>query len=266
MTAQDKQIISRDPWQNLKEFTSARIALGRCGVSTPTAEVLRFRAAHAAARDAVYSKLDTAKLAEAIAPFPTMQLQSAAESRSEYLTRPDKGRMLSERSRAELQQRSTKPASICFVVADGLSSPAIAQNATPFLTGIFPILTKAGFSIAPTAIVTNGRVAIGDEIAKLLQAEMVVVCIGERPGLLSPDSMGLYLTYRKGIASEAKTTDADRNCISNVRPEGMSVSDAIIKAAYLIENAFLQKVSGVGLKDRMTAEYLPFTERKRVMA
>jgi len=222
---------------DLKAFTPARVALGRTGHSVPTAELLRFELDHARARDAVHLALDPASL-----EFEHVLLRSAAKDRAEYLRRPDLGRRLSTESRATLQRDDYDAA---IVVADGLSAPAVHHHAAALLKELMPKLQEEQWRLAPVIVVLQGRVAIGDEIGEALGARMVVMLIGERPGLSSPDSLGIYLTWdpRPG------RTDAERNCISNVRAEGISYAVAALKLHYLMRAARELKLSGVGLKE-----------------
>lgn len=250
--------VTVNPWQTLRRFTAARIALGRSGVSQPTAEQLAFQLAHAQARDAVHLALDPEALSEtltaACSGVQCVSVQSAAQDRHVYLQRPDLGRRLDEASRMKLAALRNDPAvagprfDLAFVIADGLSALAIVQNAAPFLRALMPRL--AGWRIAPITIVQQGRVAIGDEIAHLLDAQIVVVLIGERPGLSSPDSMGLYLTY----APRPGLTDANRNCISNVRTAGLTCEAAAFKLHYLLSESQRRQLSGVMLKDETASE------------
>jgi ethanolamine ammonia-lyase small subunit len=241
-----------DPWQALRRFTAARIALGHTGVSQPTSAQLDFQLAHARARDAVHQALDTASLARALAAAwpgasPVLQLHSAAENRNVYLQRPDLGRRLDAPSRAAIasQRAEEAPYDLAMVFADGLSARAVAQNAPPFLQALQARLAPETWTLAPLAIVEQGRVAVGDEVGELLGARLVVVLIGERPGLSSPDSMGLYLTW----APRVGLTDERRNCISNVRPAGLGALEAAGRLHYLLTQARARQLSGVGLKD-----------------
>ncbi|MEC8524133.1 MAG: ethanolamine ammonia-lyase subunit EutC [Pseudomonadota bacterium] len=252
--------VVENPWRRLREFTDARIGLGRAGVSLPTKELLEFQLSHARARDAVHFPLDANALTQVLKDserIPTdavYQVNSRAENRTVYLQRPDLGRRLSEHSRTLLQHDisgGTGSASgvsseydLGVVVVDGLSSLAVQQNVVPFLETLLPQLR--GFSLAPITLVQQGRVAIGDEVGELLNARCVIVLIGERPGLSSPDSLGLYLTYQPHVG----LTDAARNCISNIRPAGLSYIEAARRAKYLLEESRHLKLSGVNLKDR----------------
>jgi ethanolamine ammonia-lyase small subunit len=244
-------ITPSDPWQALRRFTAARIGLGHTGISQPTRAQLDFQLAHARARDAVHQGLDAASLAPALAAAwpgsPPLLLHSAAENRNVYLQRPDLGRRLDAPSRALLSERrgNDSQCDLALVVADGLSALAVAQNAPPFLQALHARLAAEAWTLAPLSIVEQGRVAVGDEVGELLGAQLVVVLIGERPGLSSPDSMGLYLTW----APRVGLTDERRNCISNVRPAGLGVEEAADKLHYLLAQARARRLSGVGLKD-----------------
>jgi ethanolamine ammonia-lyase small subunit len=256
--------VTANPWETLRQFTDARIALGRAGVSLPTRAHLDFQLAHAKARDAVHLALDVPQLAQALSAALGHQegahclaLHSACADRATYLQRPDWGRRLNEASRGQLQALrapgmalSEQPYDLAFVVVDGLSALAIAQNAAPFLGVLQRRLAAEHWSVAPLCIVEQGRVAIGDEVAQLLGAKAVVVLIGERPGLSSPDSMGLYLTWMPRVG----LTDASRNCISNVRPAGLRYEEAAYKLHYLLSQSRQRQLSGVDLKDETGAE------------
>ena len=237
----------------LRRFTAARVALGRHGASLPTSPQLAFQLAHAAARDAVHAALDVGALRAALTAAcmqqPILALHSAAATREVYLQRPDLGRRLDDASREALLAPPRAEADLAFVIADGLSALAIQQHAAPFLFAIMPRLLADCFALAPMAIVQQARVAIGDEIGELLGARAVVVLIGERPGLSSPDSMGLYMTW----APRPGLTDAARNCISNVRPEGLSYEAAAYRLHYLLDQARTRQLSGVPLKDETRA-------------
>jgi ethanolamine ammonia-lyase small subunit len=242
----NKEIANTDPLISLKEFTTARIAIGRVGTSIPLKQLLEFKLAHAHARDAVYSLLDTDKLIADLSIFnlPVLQLHSKAESRHKYLKRPDHGRLLDEESAAQLDTYNDRK-DVAIIIADGLSATAVNENTFALLELLIPMLLAAKLTIAPLCLVEQGRVAIGDDIAYRLNSKISVVLIGERPGLSAADSMGAYLTYNPmpGL------TDESRNCISNIRPQGLAVKQAADKLFYLINEAFKRKLSGVGLKD-----------------
>ena len=240
-----------DSWSILRRYTDARIALGRTGASLPPREVLGFRVAHAAARDAVLSPLDADSVGEGMKGLGLgfVRLKSRCGDKAEYLQRPDLGRRLCEDSRAEL--KALAPDSGCdlaIIVADGLSSAAIERQALPFQSMYLPL--TAGLKLGPLCLATFSRVALSDEIGALLGAKAVVILIGERPGLNSPDSLGAYLTF----APKVGTTDERRNCISNIRPAGLPLARAAAKLAYLVRESLRRGVSGVGLKDEESAE------------
>lgn len=254
MTKQANAIATSDPWSGLKKFTEARIALGRCGTSLPLHESLKFKLAHARARDAVHQTVQIELLAQELEKEKifSLQLTSSVTDRKEYLTRPDKGRCLSAKSK-ELLAQQNRECDIAVIIVDGLSAPAVHQSAIGVTCGLLNIIKTTTLTIAPVSLVKNGRVAIGDEIGSLFKAKIAVVLIGERPGLSSPNSLGVYLTFKPTPG----TTDEARNCISNIREGGLSVTDAIRKIVYLIEMALEKKYTGVELKDKMSSNYLP---------
>ncbi len=242
------KMVEADPWQALRRFTQARIALGRVGASLPTEEVLQFGLAHAQARDAVLQPFTAESVAKTlqVAGMTTVLVHSIAPDRASYLRRPDWGRRLDPESLARLAILRGEPLpNLAFVVADGLSALAVHRHAAPLLDRVYPQLLAEGWRIAPVVIAQQGRVALGDEIGELLGAELVAVLIGERPGLSSPDSLGVYLTY----APYTGCTDAGRNCLSNVRPEGLGYDEAAHKLLYLLTAARRRHLTGIGLKD-----------------
>lgn len=222
--------------KGLREFTPARVALGRAGNSLPTRELLDFQLAHARARDAVYCPLDAGSLG-----FEAIRLESAARDRPEYLRRPDLGRRLSERSRNELAAIAG-PFDVVFIVADGLSALAVHRHASNLLTAIFPMLNE--WKMAPAIVVEQGRVAIADEIGALLHAALSVILIGERPGLSCADSLGVYMTW----SPRPGRTDAERNCISNIHNAGLSTGAAANLLFLLMNRARASQLSGIGLQ------------------
>lgn len=243
----NKQQLNLDPWQQLKTFTCARIAIGRVGSSLPTKEVLDFGLSHAMARDAVHLALDIDVLEADIKAqqFSTIKVKSMATDRATYLLRPDWGRRLSEQSLTALtQHKPAKPIDFLIVVGDGLSSLAVARHVAPLLAEMRNHLPR-DWSTGHVVIASQARVAIGDEIGQALNAKIVAMLIGERPGLSSPDSLGIYLTYNPKLG----LSDADRNCISNVRPEGLQYAAAAKKLVWLAKEAMRLKVTGVALKD-----------------
>lgn len=244
-----------NPWAALRRFTPARVALGAVGVSVPTQAHLDFQLAHARARDAVRESLDVEALKQALAPFGrgTLILRSAAPDRDVYLRRPDLGRRLDEGSRERLAASAATHAPsphVVFVVADGLCARAAQTNAAPLLAATLPALAEDGLRVGPIVVATQARVALGDEIGETLGAEIVVVLIGERPGLSSPDSLGVYLTF----APLRGRTDAERNCLSNIRAAGMSTQEAAGRLVHLVRAARRLRLSGVTLKDDSDAQ------------
>ena len=245
----------RDAWEALRANTAARVALGRTGSAIPTAALLRFDADHAQARDAVHHALDVERLTAALTATLTghrcVRVHSAAADRATYLLRPDFGRRLDDASRDALRQRKSAadepPCDVLIVIADGLSAAGIEAHAPALVEALVPRLE--GLSIGPIVIAEQARVALGDEVGEAFAARMVVVVIGERPGLTSPDSIGLYLTFEPRVGRH----DAERNCISNVRPAGLSPAAAATKLAWLIRASLRLQLSGVALKDESGA-------------
>ena len=236
-----------DTWASLRTLTAARIGLARSGASLATAPLLDFKLAHARARDAVHTPLDQARLVADLESLESLGVAvraaaSAALDRQTYLMRPDLGRRLADDAAAALAADAGKY-DVAIVICDGLSARAVQTHARPVLAELLPKLR--GVRIAPLVVVVHGRVAIGDAIASLLGADCAVVLIGERPGLTAPDSMGAYLTWRPSL----RTTDADRNCVSNIRPDGIGYADAAAKLAFLLTAIRGRQISGVKLKD-----------------
>lgn len=243
-----------NPWQQLRQLTPARIALGRAGTSLPTAAQLDFQFAHARARDAVHLPLDHAGLREELQSrgHESLLLHSAAADRHVYLQRPDLGRKLNPEAAGQLRElkaaadAAKAPApDLAIVIADGLSALATRRHSVPFLDRLMPDLEAEHWRVAPIVVVEQGRVAVADEIGEGLGAQMTLMLIGERPGLSSPDSLGLYFTYGPRVG----LTDAYRNCISNVRLEGLSYDTAAFRLMYLMREACRRRLSGVELKD-----------------
>jgi ethanolamine ammonia-lyase small subunit len=235
-----------DRFSALRAYTAARIGLGRSGPGIATADHLAFRAAHALARDAVNTSLDLDAMEAALAPLgaPVLRVESRASDQPSYLTRPDLGRRLDDASVARL--RAAPPAEeIAILVAGGLSALATASHAAPLLAVLVPELRRAGRGVGAICIAPRGRVALGDEVGALLGARLMLVLIGERPGLTSPDSLGAYVT----LAPQVGRTDAQRNCVSNIRPEGMPLPEAARRIGWLIDQAMTRGITGVTLKD-----------------
>jgi ethanolamine ammonia-lyase small subunit len=234
-----------ETWLALRRFTQARIGLGRAGDSLPTQALLEFALAHAQARDAVHMSLDTQQLQRQLsaAAFESVLVHSAVTDRWQYLRRPDVGRLLSESSRHELSARAPPSCELLIVIADGLSALAVMRHAVPLLEALRPLI--GDIALAPIVVAQQARVALGDEIGELWHARQLVVLIGERPGLSSADSLGAYLTHTPRVGR----TDAQRNCISNIRLQGLSYAQAAAKLAHLLDSSRRLGCSGVGLKD-----------------
>jgi ethanolamine ammonia-lyase small subunit len=254
-----KPLTVSDAWAHLRQHTQARIAQGRSGHSLPTEALLRFQADHALARDAVYSELALdvlqTQLMALVAQHPSLwadpqvlTLRSQAATRQQYLQRPDWGRKLHASDAAALKPH--RPSTLSIVLADGLSAAAINRHAVPVLAILLPAFAEANWRLAPLSIVLQGRVAVADEVGAGLQAQMSLILIGERPGLSSPDSMGAYLTY----APNPGLTDESRNCVSNIRPEGLDYEAAARKLFYLLSEMNTRQLSGVLLKDEMALQ------------
>lgn len=236
-----------NPWNSLRRYTDARIGLGRSGGSLPTQQLLAFQLDHAQARDAVDLPLDTQTLMAGLherVPL-VVRLHSQANDRSEYLRRPDLGRCLDQESAQQLADLDCAGCEVSLCLVDGLSARAIHEQALPFLDVMLPRLAELGLNVGPVALVEQGRVAVGDPVGEALNASMSIVLIGERPGLSSPDSMGIYFTWQP----HAGVMDSARNCISNVRPRGQGFQAAAGLLTYLIRGAQEIQASGVALKD-----------------
>lgn len=233
-----------DQWSDLRRYTAARIALGRTGNSLPVNEVLNFSLAHAQARDAVHTPLDVETLAAQLETQSSkvLRVRSRAPDRSTYLSRPDWGRRLDDESSKTLAAESDKGADLLFILSDGLSSNAVQKHAVPLLQALRPLLAE--YRWAPLLIATQARVALADETGELLSARLAVSLIGERPGLSSPDSLGAYLTFNPRVGC----SDAERNCISNIRSEGLSYADAAQQIAELVRAALKVSLTGVNLR------------------
>lgn len=269
LISQKEEPVTENAWSKLNAFTDARVGLGRSGVSVPTKHLLAFQLAHAQAIDAVHTQLDSEALSNAlleqdwakswIRNGAPLMLHSRATDRATYLQRPDYGRRLDEESANKLDEHrasTSQDYDLAIVVVDGLSALAIEQNTLPFLQALSSYIN--GWNLAPICFVKQGRVAIGDDVCERLNAKCVLVLVGERPGLSSPDSLGLYLTW----GGKVGYTDAYRNCISNVRPAGLVYQEAARKAFYLLKEAQTLKLSGVKLKDRSDDDLIVDTSKE----
>lgn len=236
-----------DVYQQLRTLTDARLALQTTGSSLATSEWLTFQYDWARARDAVYYQVDWTALSTRIEAlgFDVVQACSAALSREVYLRRPDLGRKLASDSEAELTAVTSHQPDVAVVIADGLSGQGVDENAVPVLDALGRSFAQEGWGVAPVVLVSQGRVAVGDPIGAALGARMTVVLIGERPGLSAADSLGAYLTFQPGPGR----TDAERNCVSNIRPGGQPPESAAGTIAHLVARAFAKGQTGVALKD-----------------
>lgn len=233
--------------RDLRDLTPARVGLGRSGASLPTDALLAFTLDHARARDAVHAAFDVAALREGLGVLGlvTFDVKSQAGNRRDYLRRPDLGRMLDQGSRRLVISARREPCRLVIVVGDGLSPAAVDAHAVELVRGLLRRLGSDGIEAGCAVIASGARVALGDEIGALLGAQMVVMLIGERPGLSSPDSLGAYLTY----GPKAGLTDADRNCVSNIHRAGLGYQEAANKIAWLVREGLARRITGVALKD-----------------
>jgi ethanolamine ammonia-lyase small subunit len=241
----------RDRWAALRRYTPARVALGRTGVSLPTQRHLQLQESLALARDAVREPFRGERLAAELRAlgFEAVECSSAATDRPTYLRRPDLGRRLAPESRLALQSREHSPLDLALVVADGLSAAASRLHATALVAALRDLLSPATWKLGPVVLVHQGRVAVGDEIAEILSAPAVVVLIGERPGLSAMDSLGAYVTWAPRVGCR----DAERNCISNIRAEGLSIADAARALASVVTSARDNRMSGVALSQLLAS-------------
>lgn len=244
---------------DLRALTPARVALGRAGSGLPTSALLAFTLDHARARDAVHAPLDADAIASGVAALgcETMRIASQAETRADYLRRPDLGRKLDASSQATLAARNVVPCDLAIMIADGLSAAAVHAHAAALMQNLLPRLQAARIGTGPVLIATGARVALGDEVGVLCKARMMLTLIGERPGLSAPDSLGAYITF----APKPGRTDAERNCVSNIHRAGLSYDEAAFKIVWLVREGLARGVSGVALKDESGIEALPSPAR-----
>jgi ethanolamine ammonia-lyase small subunit len=233
--------------RDLREFTPARVGLGRAGASMPTEALLGFMLDHARARDAVHATFDIAGLVAGLSGLgiQPVEVGSQARSRRDYLRRPDLGRMLDPASKLALESRSGAPCQLAIAIGDGLSPTAVNVHAVELVRHLIPQLAADGIEVGATVVASGARVALGDEIGAILAARMLVMLIGERPGLSAPDSLGAYLTFAPRIG----LTDAERNCISNIHGAGLSYQEAAFRIGWLVREGLVRQITGVALKD-----------------
>jgi ethanolamine ammonia-lyase small subunit len=238
--------------RDLRQLTPARVGLGRVGASLPTRALLEFTLAHARARDAVHAGFDVAALASGITALglEMLAVSSRAPDRKDYLKRPDLGRKLDTVSQPLLAARQSQDRDVVIVIADGLSPAAVNNHAIELVRGLLPRLASAGIGVGPAVVATGARVALGDDIGASIGARMIVMLIGERPGLSAPDSLGAYLTF----APKPGLTDADRNCVSNIHAAGLGYDEAAFKIAWLVREGLARQTSGVALKDESSVQ------------
>jgi ethanolamine ammonia-lyase small subunit len=238
--------------RDLRQLTPARVGLGRAGASLPTKALLAFTLDHARARDAVHARFEVAAIGSGLDALglETRVVSSLVPDRNDYLKRPDLGRRLDPASQQALAARHGHPCACAIVIGDGLSPSAVNGHAVALVQTLLPRLTAADIGVGPAVVASGARVALGDEIGALIGARMVVMLIGERPGLSAPGSLGAYLTF----APKPGLTDADRNCVSNIHAAGLSHDEAAFKIAWLIRESLARQISGVALKDESTVQ------------
>lgn len=237
---------SNDPFARLRQFTRARIGLGRAGDALPTSRLLEFQAAASQARDAVHAALDTEALRKALAPQSCIEVRSRATDRQKYLLRPDWGRELG--SGSEALDAAHGDYDLAIVIGDGLSARAAVSHSAAMLAALLPKLND--WTIAPVVLATQARVGLGDAIAQRLGARMVAVLIGERPGLSVADSLGIYLTWQP----QPGQADSLRNCISNIHADGLGYEKAATLLAWLANEARRRRLTGTALKPDFSAQ------------
>ncbi len=239
-------------FRDLRQLTPARVGLGRAGASLPTQALLEFTLDHARARDAVHASFDVSAVVSGLDALglETLAVSSRAIDRKDYLRRPDLGRKLDPVSQALLAGRHSHACDCAIVIGDGLSPSAVNSHAIELVRSLLPRLAAAGIGVGPAVVATAARVALGDEIGALVAARMIVMLIGERPGLSAPGSLGAYLTF----APKPGLSDAERNCVSNVHAAGLRTDEAAFKIAWLVREGLARRISGVALKDESAVQ------------
>jgi ethanolamine ammonia-lyase small subunit len=238
--------------RDLRQLTPARVGLGRAGASLPTEALLEFARDHARARDAVHANFDVPAVVCGLQGLglETLAVSSCAIDRTDYLKRPDRGRKLDPLSQDLLAGRHGHACDCAFVIGDGLSPSAVNSHAIDLVRNLLPRLASAGIAIGPALVATGARVALGDQIGAMVDARMIAMLIGERPGLSVPGSLGAYLTF----APKPGLTDADRNCVSNIHAAGLGTEEAAFKIAWLIREGLARQISGVALKEESSVQ------------
>jgi ethanolamine ammonia-lyase small subunit len=233
--------------RDLRSLTPARVGLGRSGASLPTEALLEFTLDHARARDAVHAAFDVAAMMQGLGDLglEASEVTSRIRDRKEYLKRPDLGRMLDPASQKLLRDRAIGSRQLAVVIGDGLSPAAVNAHAVEVVRHLVPRLAADGIEIGHAVVASGARVALGDEIGAILGARMIVMLIGERPGLSASDSLGAYLTF----APQIGLTDEKRNCVSNIHRAGLGYDEAALRIAWLVREGLARGLSGVALKD-----------------
>jgi ethanolamine ammonia-lyase small subunit len=235
------------PLGDIRDLTPARVGLGRAGASLPTEALLAFTLDHARARDAVHAAFDVAAITQGLGDLglAALHVASRAADRKDYLRRPDLGRRLDPASHDRLASHSDGACRLAIVIGDGLSPSAVNAHAIELVRSLVPRLAAEGIAIGNAVVASSARVALGDEIGAILGARMMVMLIGERPGLSAPDSLGAYLTF----GPRAGLTDAERNCVSNIHGAGLGYDEAAFRIAWLVREGLAREITGVALKD-----------------
>jgi ethanolamine ammonia-lyase small subunit len=234
-------------FERLRNLTPARVGLGLAGASLPTKALLDFTLDHARARDAVHATFDVPAMMRGLGELglQVSSVSSRARNRKDYLRRPDLGRTLDPDSQRLLASDARGARRLAIVVGDGLSPPAVNAHAVALLRNLIPQLATDAIEVGHAVVASGARVALGDEIGAILGARMVVVLIGERPGLSAADSLGVYLTF----APKVGLTDEMRNCVSNIHRAGLGYDEAAFRIAWLIREGLARELTGVALKD-----------------
>jgi ethanolamine ammonia-lyase small subunit len=233
--------------RDLRDLTPARVGLGRAGASLPTKALLAFTLDHARARDAVHAAFDVTGLISGLDDLglAAFEVSSRAGNRKDYLARPDLGRMLDPASQQLLAGRNDGPCQLAIVIGDGLSPIAVNAHSIELVRCLMARLAEEGIEIGHVMVASGARVALGDEIGAILGARMMIMLIGERPGLSAPDSLGAYLTF----GPKPGLTDEKRNCVSNIHASGLGYDEAAFRIAWLVREGLARKITGVALKD-----------------
>lgn len=229
--------------------TSARVGLARTGTSMTTADLLAFQADHAQAREAVHADFEADRLMAEFdaAGVRTVPVSTRSGDRGHYLRHPEAGRRLSGSAREQLSAEAVDSPDVVLILSDGLSATAANRHGVGFIVDLRRQLLAANLLVAPVVIAPFARVGLLNDVGAAVGAAVAAIVLGERPGLSAPDGLSLYAEY----APRSGLTDADRNCISNIRPGGLPLAVGADRAAELVRTMVAQRTSGVGL----TVEY-----------